>query len=258
MAVATQAIGSIELRDLEILSASYGREFLPYPFMRCMASSFKTRDEFEEYAATVPKRFADGDLKMFQDWAGTYVSADIRVECYVRNVGEPEKSIRILAHRWNDSGYLASQRGGADTVDVFALSPYELGSAIAERSGTTTSGRHPAIIVDGLGKIDTPPVWTGGYSSVNDRVSVALSPNSVPKSSVAVLASVQAHWRPTRAWGIDRGKDGVIWIHVDRDGDYIYGPTYEEANPMSVRILSERIDRLIATDIALLKAFRNG
>ena len=57
-------IGSIDLTDLDILSKSYGRDFLPYPFMLTRPSRFSTRNEYVNYAIIragplQPRRSAD-------------------------------------------------------------------------------------------------------------------------------------------------------------------------------------------------------
>jgi EspG family len=138
-------IGSIDLLDLDIISRFSGRDFLPYPFMFTQPSRFSWHDEYAEYARSVPDRFNNGDLRMFQECAGSYANADIRVECHVQYIPADTPSVRVVAARRDQAGFLAKQRPYEGFIDVYELSPYLLGPAVAESVALEKPGRRSAI-----------------------------------------------------------------------------------------------------------------
>ena len=94
-------IGSIDLTDLDIISRSSGRDFLPYPFMFTSPSQFSTHNEYVNYARSLPDRFNHGDLRIFQRCAASYAHADIRVECHVQYIpAEHAQHSRYCAPGW--------------------------------------------------------------------------------------------------------------------------------------------------------------
>ena len=86
----------------------------------------------------------------------------------------------------------------------------------------------------------------------------AMSVAEVSRADVIAFATVQSHWRPSRRWGFDRGKNAVVWVRIKGDGEYIYSTDFHQALPVTTRILAERIDQLIAEDVASIKKFRSG
>ena len=90
-------------------------------------SRFSTRNEFVDYARSVPDRLNHGDLRTFRRCAAAYAHADIRVECHVQYIPADTPSIRVVAHRVGDLGFLAKQRPDEDVIDVYEV--------IAVRSG---------------------------------------------------------------------------------------------------------------------------
>lgn len=247
-------VGSIDLPDLDIITKSYGRDFLPYPFMLTRQSRFPTRDEYVAYASSVPDRFNHGDLRVFRRWAASYACADIRVECHVRYTSAETPNIRVVANRVGDLGYLAKQRPDDDVIDVYEVSPYDLGRAVADSVELTKPGSRPEIVIP-----DYMPRSDNGYAAEDFSVlepADLTSATEVRRADVSVYATVQSHWRPTRRWGIDRAKNAAVWVRIKDDGEYLFAANFR-ARPMSRPMLAERIDRLIAADVKVLRNFRN-
>lgn len=247
-------VGSISVVDLTAVSTHYGRDFIPFPFMQTRAPAFSP-EAFALHERDVVDRFQRGDLQVLQNWAGTYTRADIRVEAHVQFVARDATSIRVVAHRKGELGYLACQ-DDADVIEMFSLSPYDLGGAVADAMGDIAPGSQSAITV---------PEYQGRRTDVDAEFELAVRAHSdvagavrVPRSSVAAVATVQSHWRPTRRWGVDRGKNALVWLRVRDDGDYLYAPDFDVAQPISKDRLADRIDRLIADDVAVLRQFRSG
>jgi hypothetical protein len=249
-------IGSIDLLDLDIISTFYGRDFLPYPFMFTQPSRFAWHDEYSGYARTVPDRFTNGDLRIFQECAGFYAHADIRVECHVQHIPADTPSIRVIAARFDQAGFLAKQRPDEDILDIYALSPYLLGPAVAEAAALDKPGGRPAIVIP-----EYLPGANNGESaddfSIHHSVEGAPRAAEVPRALVTAFGTVQSHWRPTRWWGMDPGKNHAAWVRIKDDGDYLYQPDYTEARPLTSAALGARIDQLISEDVKALRQFRS-
>jgi hypothetical protein len=248
-------VGSIALADLDILSRSAGRDFLPYPFMRTLPSKFSSENEYVEYATSVPDRFNYGDLQTFRRWAVSYVYSEIRVECHVQYIPADTPSVRVVANRVGELGYLARQRQdpNEDIIDVYEVSPYDLGRVIAQSAGLTTPGSQPEIVIPEY----VAPADNSGAAedfSVLDTIDTFAH---VRRADVTAFGTVQSHWRPTRRWGLDMGKKAAVWVRIKEDGEYIYTPDFLRAKPLTEAVLAERIDKLIAEDVAALRNFRD-
>ncbi|WP_264990705.1 ESX secretion-associated protein EspG [Mycobacterium kiyosense] len=237
--------------DLGMISNYLGREFLPFPFVPTLPNRFADFGAYNAHARTLPDRVNHGDLKVFKTWFATYAEADVRVECRVQYFPVHLPSTRLLAHRCGDRGFLASQHSD-DVVELFALSPYDLGPAIAGMVELTRPGPRPRVVI---------PEYVP--QSLRDSKEVAAQPNwgsgpviDVPSAEVTAYATVQSHRLPARAWGLDQDTDAVVWVRIKDDGEYIYNPDYRWAQPMTRRYLSERIDNLIAADIAAVRRQR--
>ena len=247
-------VGTLDLLDLNVISEFFGRDFLPFPFMFTQPSRFATRDEALAYANTVPDRFNHGDLNVFMECVAAYDAADIRVECHVQYIPADTPSQRLIACRTGQLGFFAKQRADADLIDIYTVSPYDLGAAVSDAVSLTQPGRHSEIVIPeyvprGGAEFDTGAFVVG--HRVASRTEV-----TIPASEVTAYATVQTHWRPTRNWGLDRGKQAVVWIRVNDDGEYLYVPDGSHARPMTKAGLQERTDRLIADDVAILREFR--
>jgi hypothetical protein len=253
--VGLNRVGRIDLRDLTAVSEFHGREFLPYPFM--------IRDPARRGPSagmhSAPDRFNHGDLRIFKPWFTTCMTADIRVECNVQYLGADTPSLRILAHRSGESGFLASQKPD-DTIEVFTVSPYELGAATAASALPSKPGKQPNIVIPEYIPRRPRPVDDDTENSFAFSVPVAMPdrPARVPEAEVSVYATIQSHWRPARNWGFDRTKDAAVWLRISADGDYLYVPDYSHAKPMTTRGLRDAIDRLIGEDLKQLLQFRRG
>jgi hypothetical protein len=248
-------VGSISVLDLDIINTFDGREFLPHPFMFTQPPSQSWQDR-ESYIRSVPERFTDGDLAFFQRCAGAYASADIRVECHVQYIPADTPSVRVLAFRFDQMGFLAKQRPDEDVIDIYELSPYLLGPAVADWAALKKPGRRSAIVIPEY--MRTPNI-AGTSDDVAIQHTIDGEPNATQVSAADVTAfgKVQTHWRPTRRWGIDPGKQYAAWVHNKDDGDYLYKPDFSQAIPATKPTLAERIDRLISEDIKALRQFRS-
>lgn len=247
-------VGTLDLLDLNVISEFHGRDFLPYPFMFTQPSRFATRDEALAYANTVPDRFKHGDLNAFMECVAAYDAADIRVECHVQYIPADTPSLRVMAYRTGQLGFFAEQRPDADLIDVYTVSLYDLGAAVCDAVALTQPGRHPEIVIPEYVPRHGAEFDTDAFvvrHRVASRTEVA-----IPASEVTAYATVQSHWRPTRKWGLDRGKRAVVWVRIDDDGEYIYVPDHSQARPMTKSLLHEQVDRLIADDVAILREFR--
>jgi hypothetical protein len=249
-------IGSGDLIDLDIINTFYGRDFLPYPFMFTRPTRFSLQSEFEEYARSVPDRFNNGDLRTFRRCAECYVNADIRVECHVQYIPADTPSIRVVAYRAEDLGFLAKQRPDEDIIDVYELSPYDLGPAIADSVVLTKPGRESEIVIPEYAPRSENTDAAEDYT-VHSEVAAQIA-TKVRRADVTAYATVQSHWRPTRRWGFDRGKNAIIWVRIKDDGEYIYAPDFSLAKPMDRRMLAQRTDGLISEDLKILRDFRSG
>ncbi|MEE6178376.1 ESX secretion-associated protein EspG [Mycobacterium sp. 050134] len=252
--VLTGRVGSLDLLDLNAIGEFYGNDFLPYPFMFTQGPRFASGDEARAYVGAVPDRFLHGDLKTFMECVAAYDAADIRVECRAQYIPADTPSVRLIAYRAGHLGFFASQRPDADVIDVHTLSPYDLGPAIAEALPLTQPGTHPEIVIPEYVP-NARPEYDSNSLVVRHR-STATAGVSVPASEVTIYATVQSHWRPTRRWGLDRGKRALVWVRVGDDGEYLYASDQSHARPMTRSALREEIDRLIADDIAILREFR--
>lgn len=245
-------IGTIKVVGVDALSESHGREFMPHPLAHTRSSPFANLDEYAVYAAEVVDRVVHGDLGGFRQWFSSYVKADLRVECTVDTAGG--RRGRIVAHRSDQSGFLAAQQADDDLVDVYTLSPYEIGAAITACSPLTAPGKRSKLTIPDFGH-------GPGGGTETDAVAVRaqidpLDGLVVPRSEVTVFARVQSRWQPARDYGFDPSKKAVVWVQISDDGDYIYVPGFTHLTPMSARTLADRIDELIAEDVAAIRQSR--
>jgi hypothetical protein len=248
-------IGTIDVGDLDILCRSVGRDGLPFPLMFPGPSRFASHDEQLVYARTLPDRVRDGDLAELAPALAAYLSADIRVECHTQRLPDDPASVRVVAFRKHKLGFLAVQRPDDDTVEVYALSPYDIGAAVAHQAGLLGPGEHDQIVVPEY--VARQPPSTQPASTVSARQQLhRRGPAPVARTALRAFGTVQTHWRPTRRWGVDPGKDAIVWVGVDDDGDYLFNTALDAATPLTVEQLTRRTDESISADIAALQAFR--
>ena len=245
-------VGSLDLSDLAQLCNLQGFDDLPYPFTQTGRPGLKE---------------ASADLQVFRTWVNSYAHADIWVDSRVMYRPNDIPDTRVLAFRADQLGFCASQRSDEDVIDVYQLSPYELGAAVANLMTLTGPGRHPRISI---------PKYMGYFRrataalnndddddyefSVLDAVprNTASAATNVPNAHVAAMGTVQSHCEPAHSWGVDWDKNLVAWVQVRDDGDYIYEPDFSHAMPMTEQKLVNRIDQLIAEDVAHLRSQRRN
>lgn len=253
-------LGSIDLVELAAVYQLHGHDFLPYPFLRPQSA--------ESAEDAVADRFCNGDLRVFRDWIATYTRADIWVECRVVDYLSPGPSgVGILGHRAGESGFLAAQRPDQDVVDVYALSPYDIGAAVAASAGLTQPGAHTQIDVPGYANRFGPSADTVTPADDDDAYELAVSdtgrrapagPVQVPDADVAAIAVVQSRCRPVGMWGPDLDSALTGWVRIKDDGEYLYAPDFSHATPVTAQILQQRIDELVAADVAALRQHRGS
>jgi hypothetical protein len=245
----------LDLLDLNAICQFYGRDFMPYPFMFTAPSRFASADAFSAYTNSVPDRFMHGDLNIFNEWVTAYYAADIRVECRVQYIPADTPSMRVIACRAGQLGFLAAQRPEADQVDIYTLSPYDLGAAISDATQLTKPGKHLEIVVPEYVSRSRAEFDTGDFA-IHHKLQ-SRSEVTIPASEVTAYATVQSHWRPVRDWGFYHGKRALVWVRVNDDGEYLYVPDYPHARPLTKSLLHKQIDLLIAEDVAILREFHS-
>jgi hypothetical protein len=248
--VPRRAVGALDLLDLQLINERYGRDPLPYPFMLTRLTRFEYADEVAQYAAQLPYRLRSGDLSAFAGCLNAMPHADVRVAGHVQFVPADTPSIRVLAFRAGQAGYLLEQRADADVVDVYTVSPFELGAAIATAMRLKEPGRHPRIVIPEYVPI-RPAVVAEDDVVIRDEVTTEPAVR-VPVTQLRAYAKVQSNWRPAREWGVDARKEALIWMRMKDDGDYLGVPDRSRGIPLTTALLSERIDGLIAADIEML------
>ncbi|QCH25763.1 ESX secretion-associated protein EspG [Mycobacteroides salmoniphilum] len=254
--VGLNRVGSIETFGVEALSEFHGRDFLPHPFAHTRPSPFADYDAYRGYAAAMLDRINHSEYNGIQQWFATYVNADLRVECTIDRRDAPR--VRLVAHRSGPLGYLATQKPDDDVIEVYSVSPLELGAALAGWSALTRPGSHSKLNIPEYAP-DPPRLADSDGDTVGIRHKVETSDVKVaPRSHAVVLGRVQSHWRPAREWGFDRHTRGVVWVRIEGDGEYIYTPDYSHLTPLTTRNLATRIDELIAADVQAVRESRDG
>jgi hypothetical protein len=252
--VLVSQVGTLDLFDLEVIGQYYGRDFLPYPFMQTQRTPFATVDEATAHGDAVLDRFHYGDLGIFADCVYGYANSDIRVECHVQHIPADTPSVRVAACRIGELGFFGAQRPDTDMIDIYTLSPYDLSAAVCDELPLTQPGRHSRIVVPEYAPKSRDDFDTGDFVIHHTREVPA--DVTIPASDVSAYSTVQSHWLPTRQWGFDGRKSSVVWIRVIDDGDYMYAPDFSHAVPMTKVALHQRVDELIAEDVAILREFR--
>jgi hypothetical protein len=254
---AQAAVGTIDLIDLDIVSRFYGRDFLPFPFQLTKFTDFT--GDYDQRERVVLDRFHNGDLRGIQDWAATYVRADVRVEAHVNALTSDAADVRVVAHRYGEQGYFAHQRRDGDVIEISSLSAYDLGPAVAAAMELSRPGRDASIVIpEYSAKGRQSPSEDDEAFSVRESTGRDDAVVKRARHEVTAIATVQSHWRPTRRWGVDRNKSAVVWVRLAGDGDYAYLPDFSAAQPLTKATLVERVNRLIAEDVATVRQFRRG
>jgi hypothetical protein len=255
-------VGRVELNDLIGMCSGDG-DGVPYPFWRTNREPYW--GEVEQTLLPFADRF-DGELSPLREWAETYRHADIWIECRVAAFTPEISNIRLLAHRAGAAGFIAAQRPGVDVVDVYGLSPLDLGAAVAGLAELSQPGTHPAIRVPGfldnfIGTAQESRLVTefdeddDGFS-VHTKAELRTGAAFLDYDDVTLLGTVQSRCQPSAVHAVDWARGVVAWLRVRQDGDYVYTPDFSQAVPVTAQTLRMRIDELIAADVALLRQRR--
>ena len=242
-------IGSMTPLDLSMLAEFVGMEDLPFPFWGPYGQTFRSVDEYRAHRDSVINSYRSSpESKCVNRWFTSYRHADIWVEC-------KPLSLPMIAHRQGQTGYLAVQRVDDLVIDVFAISPYHLGSAIAATARLTKPGRKDRIVLPGMpipSLVETPMVDSDNFA-ISHRVT---SPLASVLTESHWVSTVQSRHQPTRERGFDLLRPWLKWVSVEDDGDYIAEPEGKFFTPMSRQTLARRIDALIAADVKAVRAAR--
>ncbi|GAB1813210.1 hypothetical protein MUNTM_22490 [Mycobacterium sp. MUNTM1] len=255
-------LGGFALSDLAQIREGRGEDYLPYPFMQTGRPGLGVdtaiaRDELSY-------RLTDGDLSAFQGWIREYPRADIWLECRVLHRLGAIPDTRISAFRAGQFGFCASQRFDVDVVDVYQVSPYELGAAVCGSLQLSQPGNLARISVPkyvNYFRASPAHLEDDDYElSVFDVRPRNAGPivTEIPNADVAAIGTVQSRCLPARSWGMDWRKKLVAWVQISEDGDYVYQPDFDYAVPMTKQHLMGRIDELIAEDVAVLRRRREN
>lgn len=267
MAIQTVALrqsGSVELNDLIGMCPDQG-DGVPYPFWRTNRSPYW--GDIAKRLEPLDRRFT-GQADTIGRWVSTYTQADIWVECRVNSFDKAIGDGRLMGHRLGDDGFLALQRPHADVIDIYELSAVALGAALAASAGLWRPGSRSAITVPGILDDFTtvpPPANPDFAASEDDEYGYSVTLRAqhrqsasatVDQNTLMLLGTAQSRFEPRPVRDVDWTKPAVVWVRVRNDGDYIYTENYRHAVPLTPPLLQERIDALIAADVAALRKNR--
>lgn len=256
-------VGSVALIDLIGMCDESG-DGVPFPFWRYEREPYW--GELEPASVPFVERVR-GELRHLREWVETYRDADIWVECRLKPFAPGNPAVRLIAHRAAEAGFIAVQRPGVEVVDVYRLSPLDLGAAVAGLAGLTQPGRRPAIRIPGflenfigqtdeLRRVDDFDDDRGLDVNVRDRTTGPGASTIAEFDDVMLMATVQSRCEPSEVRGVNWARDVVVWVRIEGDGDYVYTPDRSRAVPVTAQTLRTRIDDLIAADVAVLRRRR--
>lgn len=240
-------IGSMAPFDLIVLAKYVGMEDLPFPFLGCDQRSFGTIEECRGYEDVVISSYLAEEERCINRWFASYLHADIWVECVTQ-------LLPMLAHRQGQAGYFAVQRSDDFAIDVYSVSPYNLGSAIAAGTSLTKPGGKDRVVLPGMPipALAEQSADSGGFSISHTVAPPTISVLTAPYGE----STVQSRHQPARERWWDFTRPRLNWVSVDGDGDYIVEPGGKYFMPMSRQALTRRIDELIASDVKAVRAAR--
>lgn len=246
--VALRSVAEADLQELRIINKQLGGDFLPFPLLYELFTTPVSYDVYASRVSSVMDRFNNGDLQVLTEWFSSYRMADLRVECQVFDE-HLDGPLLIVAHRSGQHGFFAAQRPTGNLVDIYALSPYDIGVSIAQASPLTKAGGHLKAV------IGSPPRSVdnrGGDVTVRNEV-VRSTAVTIPEADISAYGRVQSRWRPAQERGFDEDKPSVRWYRVKNDGDYITAVDSSHLVPVTKRSLGRRIDALIADDVRAVR-----
>lgn len=249
------SVGRLGLFDLEVVAGFHGQEGLPHPLIQLAPPVFGSQAELEDRTHDVPDRFHRGDLQVFQQWFHSLANCDLRVECTGYANG---RDLKVLAHRAGERGFLATQQDGQDSIDVYRLSPFDLGPAIAGLARLAKPGRQAKLLVTDHPLARAPrahPSDDEDDVSIGHRVESSDTPRISYNDAVSI-GRAQSRRGPAARWGFDIDKDSALWLTVDDDGDYMMASNRQYWLPATRQNLASRLDALIAEDVRALRELR--
>ncbi|MGV0743295.1 hypothetical protein [Mycolicibacterium sp. XJ870] len=239
-------VGTVAVVDLEAACELFGRDMLPYPLGRSRPVGslwLLTRD-----VQPIEDRLHGGDLRGVRAWVEAFVRAEVCVGCRVSYRDEDSLDLRLNGLRAGGLGFVAVQRNDpevVDIVDIYAVSPADLGAVLADLVGLADAGAHARIAVVGQDhRLPSPPETIDEYDAFGFPI-----PYEGPRSpavhivdgrDVGAIGTVQSLRGPARHL-----------VQVDDDGDYLYArDDAGYAEPLDAETLRACIDELIADDVA--------
>lgn len=246
----------IDLLALSIINRNRGQDTLPYPLRFTQGQKFSLREDYDKYEHTVLQRFNEGDLAAYHSEIEILLGAsDIRVASYA---GNAQQMSRIVAARRDQLGCLALQHETEDTVTIYRLaSAYEVGGAVAH---ALSFGKPGAIARAVLPGVTMPQSYADSGYDPSEQILVrdAVKHEIFPKldAQVRQIGTIQSHWQHARKWGWSREKETLVWVDTSQ-GAYILSRDFFTVSPMSIAVLEERINHLIAADVQAIRALRS-
>jgi hypothetical protein len=249
----SRQLGTLTVLDLHIFCQEYGRGSLPYPFRFTKPTPYEYDHELNGYRAGLLQRFAAGEFDHLRRWLDVQLrQAEIRVEAMFMTASEVTAA--VSATRWQEVGFIANQ-DAEDVISVYQLSAYDIGPEIgklAQLSGKP--GSNPRVAVPSL-RIHSRAQPRASASIIVDEVKATDPVTVLAFDDLVAGGEIHTDYRPPTRWGPDRTKEFVGWLTA-ADGDYVVQAPYEYATPVTRAQLIDKIDRLIAADVAELRELR--
>src|SRR5690606_3365191 len=92
-------------------------------------------------------------------------------------------------------------------------------------------------------------------TAIVDEVKTAEAMTILAFEDLIAGGEIHTDHRAPERWGRDRNKEFVAWLNT-RYGDYVIQAPYEYATPVTRAQLVDKIDRLIAGDVARIRELR--
>lgn len=251
----TTTLGTVNVAELQAISQHMGSARLPYPFTPRTPSKYLYEHDLVAFRRDVLQRLDDGAFDHLRQWIDVQMcDADLRIECvFVRDTTPTLQN--VCATRKRETGFIAVQ-DSEDVITVSELSAYELGSALAAMANMAEKpGRHERVTIPELNIRGRPrPPARAGV--ILDQVSADVDTTvEIAPDQLVAGAEIQSTFGRRNRWGRDIDKDFVGWI-ATTTGDYVVQSPFEFAVPVTRKQLGQRIDRMIAADVARIRALR--
>lgn len=248
-----RTLGTLTVLELHVFCQEFGRGSLPYPFRFTRPSAYEYEDELNRYRTDLIERFRAGEFDHLRRWLDVQLrEAEIHVESMAMNASEVTAA--LSATRWQELGFIASQDAD-DIISVTQLSAYDLGPEIGRLAPLSGKpGSHPKVTVPSVNIQSRSRRRSSTGSVVADEVE-AVDSVVIPFEELVAGAEIYSDHRPPKHWQPDRTKEFIGWLNT-ADGDYVVQAPYEFATPVTRKQLIDKIDRLIAADVAEVRELR--